>query len=92
MKVTKMIPSYWVENFGIVSVDEQCSWIEEEKHYAICFVLDIPYKIKIEDDATFFYETIPNIEKEMKLAPGALTKALILYLAIANNTLEFEYI
>ena len=90
MRITKMIPRYYVENFGTISIDEQCSWIEDEGHYAVCFVLDIPYAIKVEDTATWFFDEIPRIEKELRLMPGALNYALTIYLI--DHNIEFKHI
>ena len=90
MKITKMIPQYFVENFGVISIDEKCSWIEDEEYYAVCFVVDIPYNIKIEDSATWFFDEIPRIEKELQLMPGALAYALTMYLI--DHNIEFDHI
>lgn len=90
MNITKMIPRYCVEGFGTISIDEDCSWMEEDQYYAVCFIIDIPNPIKIEDSASFYFDTIDRIEKELKLMPGALRYALFIYQL--ENSLELEYL
>jgi len=89
MKITKQLPRYMVEDFGVVAVDEDCSWIEEDKQFAICHIVALECPLKIQDDAFFYYDMLDDIEKELKLMPNALRHALFIYQL--NNKIELEY-
>ena len=90
MKIVKELnPIYTIENFGVVAVDEECSYIKEDDYFAVCEIVSMPESIKYESTAYFFFDIISDIEKELKLMPNALRLALFEYML--NNKLEFEW-
>ena len=89
-KIFKQNPRYWVENFGIIAIDEECSWMEDEQYFVACEIISLE-TIKVSDNAVFYYEMLEEITKTLKLMPGALNLALTMYLSDEGNKVDFDF-
>jgi len=91
MKVIKLDvdPQYYVEGFGVISIDENCSWFEKDQYFAVCEIVRMDDPIKEESTVVFYYDTLYAIEKELKLMPGSLGHALFMYML--DNKVTFEH-
>jgi hypothetical protein len=62
---------------------------ETEGTYACCEIASLESPLVIEDDASFYFDTIPEIERNLKLMPDALRHALFMYQI--NNKIDLVY-
>ncbi len=91
MKIVKLDvdPQYYVEDFGVVSIDEECSWWPDDQHFAVCEIVRMDNPIREESTTVFYYDRIAKIEKELRLMPGSLGHALFMYML--DNKVVFEH-